>query len=112
MVPLTIQLAKNIENFNYWRFSVVLNEISNTIGKLCAYIYIYIYIYIYQSVQWYPQLTDVFYLARHESVTNCLNSSTFSKSICDSTVKTTKVIAVVETESLFPTPMPSLLKTP
>ena len=87
---------------------MVLNEISNTIGKLRAYIYIY----IYQSVQWYPQLTDVFYLARHKSVTNCLNSSTFSKSICDSTVKTTKVITVVETESLFPTPMPSLLKTP
>ena len=39
MVPLAIQLAKNIENFNYWRFSVVLNEISNTIGKLRAYIY-------------------------------------------------------------------------
>ena len=110
MVPLTIQLAKNIENFNYWRFSVVLNEISNTIDKLRAYIYIYIY--IYQSLQWYPQLTDVFYLERHESVTNCLNSITFSKSICDFTVKTTKVIAVVETESLFPTPMPSLLKTP
>ena len=39
-----------------------------------------------------------------ELVTNCLNSGTFSKSISDFAIKTTKIMTVVELKSLFPTP--------
>ena len=45
-------------------------------------------------------------------VRNCLNSSAFSESICDFAIKMTKVMAVVEMESLFSTPMSSFLETP
>ena len=42
-------------------------------------------------------------------VTNSLNSSTFSESICNFSIKTAKIMTVVEMESLFSTPMPSFL---
>ena len=42
-------------------------------------------------------------------VTNSLNSSTFSESICNFAIKTAKIMTVVEMESLFSTLMPSFL---